>query len=101
MGLLLSMVVYVFAIFCVSFIGKSPALLEYPGYTEGIDEMRQTDIMGEANPFLSSNSMPKAMPTSFIIAILAEWPDIIRPVYLVQPSLVAVFFATSLGTSPT
>ena len=91
---------YVFAIFRAIFIGKSPALLEYPGYTDGIDEMRQAGIMGDATPFLSSDSMPKAMPTLFGIAILAEWPDLIRPVYLVKPSLVAVFFATSRGTSP-
>ena len=37
--------------------------------------------------------MDKAMLTILNIAILAEWPEIVRPIFIKQPLLVVVFLA--------
>merc|ERR1711957_751113 len=88
-GLVLIVVVYVFAIFCVMFIGKSDERLNYPGFN--LTEEKIESSIEDFNPYTAFGSMDKAMFTLFNIAILAEWPEIVRPIYMKQPVLMIAF----------
>lgn len=90
-GLLLGLVVYIFSIFCVGYIGKSRDRTDYPGYTQDRDEWDNTENMQEFNPDEAFGNMPRAMFTLFNLAIQAEWPEIVRPILIKQPHLVPVF----------
>merc|ERR1719199_1932026 len=81
---------YVSAIVCVQYIGHEGKTL-YPGYSEVTEEIDQQEVMQNFNPWIAFGSMPAAMVTLFNVAILAEWTEIVRPVFLKQPGM-AVFF---------
>jgi len=50
-------------------------------------------VMANFNPHIVFGSMSAAMCSLFNIAILAEWTEIVRPVFLKQPPLVFFFLA--------
>lgn len=86
----LGLAIYVCAIFCVVYIGRSGADL-YPGFTKSAEEIDAFEIMENFNPFLSFGSMARSMLTLFNIAILAEWSEVIRPIAEKQPHMVVFF----------
>ena len=88
--LVLVVVVYVFALFCVSFISKSDERFNYPGFTLNEDE---NELIENFNPYMAFGSMDRAMLTLFNIVIMAEWPEVIRPMNLKQPALIIPFAA--------
>lgn len=87
---LLGLAIYVCAIFCVGYLGKSSKEL-YPGYTEDPEEMDDFEVMVNFNPYMFFGSMGRAMLTLFNVAILAEWPEVMRPISEKQPHMVLFF----------
>jgi len=84
--------IYVCAIFCVDFIGRAEEGT-YPGFSKDSDEIDQQEVMQNFNPHITFGSMGAAMCSLFNIAILAEWTEIVRPVFLKQPPMVLFFIA--------
>ena len=72
-GLLLTLVLYVGAIFCVGFLGGSELEPLYPGYSTLESHTDGTEMMLEFNPDMYFGTMGAAMFTLFNMAILAEW----------------------------
>lgn len=91
----MTLTIYVGAVFCVGFLGQPNGHL-YPGYSKNVEDIDQTDMMKEFNPYLSFGNIPKSMLTLFNIAILAEWQEVVRPIMVRQPGLVFFFIVFSM-----
>eukprot|EP00747_Dinoflagellata_sp_TGD_P114644 gnl/TRDRNA2_/TRDRNA2_171975_c0_seq1.p1 gnl/TRDRNA2_/TRDRNA2_171975_c0~~gnl/TRDRNA2_/TRDRNA2_171975_c0_seq1.p1 ORF type:complete len:602 (-),score=96.97 gnl/TRDRNA2_/TRDRNA2_171975_c0_seq1:532-2145(-) len=95
--LLLVVILYTLAICCVQMIGKADA--GYGGFdTDNL--MEEADVAG-FNNYLYFGSVGRSMLSLFSISLVAEWPEVARPVGEIQPILVflMIFFVllTALG----
>lgn len=96
---LLGLVVYAFSILCVEIIGK-----ENSKYTDLV-YLEEQGLLGKAGlPWDNQGyfgALPQAWLTLFNIAVLSEWPEIIRPVFLIQgffvPILMCFVMVTAFG----
>lgn len=95
----LCVIFYVFAIFLTDHLGKSPETDLYPGYFKDEVDIDTQEIMVNYNPYVHFGSMTYSMLTLFNMAILAEWPEIVRPIALKQPIYVPIFIAFALLVS--
>jgi len=93
--IVLSMAIYVFAIFSVKTVGQGP-VENYPGYTTDAAEIAAMDIMTNFNPHMSFGNMHRAMLTLLNMALLAEWTEVMTPMLYVQPLLVPIFVMFAL-----
>lgn len=94
-GALMFICIYVSAIFCTTLIGRGP-VQQYPGYTTVDSEMDENEVVANFNPYMCFGSMSRSMLTLFNIAILTEWPEIVRPVGEKQPFMIVFFVLFSL-----
>lgn len=79
------------------FAGDS--VYKYPGYTTDIAEIDETDLVMEFNPQVYFGSLPGSMLTLYNIAIMAEWPEVVRPIMLKEPAYVLAFVLFSILTT--
>lgn len=82
--------IYVAAVFLVGFLGGAKGA-QYPGYTEDLEEIDTAQIMADFNPHILFGSVGASMLTLFNVAILSEWPEVVRPLMIKQPHLVFFF----------
>jgi hypothetical protein len=79
--------IYVAAIFCVNTM-SGESMKNFPGYTQDMETINQTDMMQEFNPYVRFGTMRNAMMTLFNLAIQAEFSEILWPLLLHQPIFV-------------
>lgn len=93
-ALLLAVSIYAGAIFCVGVLGpRADGVDRYPGYSDDDEQINRQEIMQEFNPYLSFGTVPRAMLTLFNIALLTQWREVMGPVALFNPYMIAFFFA--------
>merc|ERR550514_1627976 len=91
--MLLTLVIYVCAIFCVYMIGDHQA---YPGR-----ELEPEEWMGvvDFNPYQQFGTIPRAMYTLFCVVILAEWMELGRALVEYQPAMIFFFLVFIIFTT--
>lgn len=94
--LVLVMIIYVCAIFCTEYIGRSSDLSVYPGYTTDNSLIDKQEVLIEFNPYLCFGTMRSSMLTLFNIAVGGEWTEIVRPMAIKQPFMVVLFLVYSM-----
>lgn len=87
----LTLAIYVGAVFCVGFLGKKGVGQDFPGYSEDVDHIDESDVMQNFNPHVSFGSVGRAMFTLFNVAILSEWTEVVRPL-MVRGQWQVIFF---------
>merc|ERR1719252_411221 len=99
--MLLTLVIYVCAIFCVYTIADHPG---YPGAVPGGDlptEEEKLEWMGvvDFNPYQQFGTIPRAMYTLFCVVILAEWMELGRALVEYQPWMIFFFLIFIIFTT--
>merc|ERR550514_159197 len=91
--MLLTLVIYVCAIFCVYTIGDHQG---YPGR-----ELEPEEWMGvvDFNPVQQFGTIPRAMYTLFCVVILAEWMELGRALLEYQPWMIFFFLIFIIFTT--
>eukprot|EP00746_Dinoflagellata_sp_MGD_P022260 gnl/MRDRNA2_/MRDRNA2_152061_c0_seq1.p1 gnl/MRDRNA2_/MRDRNA2_152061_c0~~gnl/MRDRNA2_/MRDRNA2_152061_c0_seq1.p1 ORF type:complete len:626 (-),score=86.57 gnl/MRDRNA2_/MRDRNA2_152061_c0_seq1:98-1975(-) len=85
---LLALVIFVVSIAVTEVVGHERNL--YPAYNE---DLSSTEIANEWNNYEYFGTIDKSMITLFNIGVLAEWSEIIRPLYAKQPYVLPLLFA--------
>ena len=91
--LLLSLVLYACAIFCVYMSGEERS---YPSRNE--EEPETWLGVADFNNWQQFGTILRAMYTRFCVAILAEWMELGRAMVEYQPEM--IFFSSSSSASP-
>mmetsp|Transcript_23628 Transcript_23628/g.43854 ORF Transcript_23628/g.43854 Transcript_23628/m.43854 type:complete len:631 (-) Transcript_23628:30-1922(-) len=84
--LMMLMLLYAAGIFCKDIIGGSDA--GYPSYSE---ENIADEIVAPFNNYVYFGSVARSMNTLFNMVVLAEWQEVVRPIYEHQPAMVIFF----------
>lgn len=82
--LLLGIAIYVWAIICVEVIGSNAA---YPEYRRTSDDMFE-EALSEFNNFFYFGNLERSMLSTLNMILLAEWAEVVRPMWVVQPFMV-------------
>jgi len=94
-SLLLFLVLYVCAIFCVELVGNVES---YPGRVVDNETVR-SETLAYFNNYMYFGSIPRSMYSLFSIVIVGEWAEITRPVFEQQPLLMVFFVAFVVFTT--
>lgn len=93
-SLLLLLTLYVCSILCVDIMGRGPdkdGNLIYEGYDDNPDAIEAAKSVANWNNYVYFGTMMRSMYTLFNIVILAEFPEIGRPMIEKQPGMIVFF----------
>merc|ERR1719387_2671328 len=71
----------------------------YPSYSKEEEDIVSYELVEEFNPYMYFGTIPRSMYTLFCIVILAEWPEIGRPIIEKQPHMFAFFLVFIIFTT--
>merc|ERR1719387_3475278 len=71
----------------------------YPSYSKEEEDIVSYELVEEFNPYMYFGTIPRSMYTLFCIVILAEWPEIGRPIIERQPHMFLFFLMFIIFTT--
>lgn len=97
--MLLLLVLYVMSIYCVEMIGRRDSAA-YSHFEQNLTRIKeQSELFQTFNNYESFGNVPRAMLTLFSITLVAEWSEVIRPVFEAQQVHIPIFVLLILLTS--
>merc|ERR550514_655258 len=89
-SMLLLLILYVCSILVVELIGRAPKEM-YPGRNDEGDAIDEEEAVSSWNNYVYFGTVLRSMYTLFNIVIMAEWPEIGRPLIEKQPQMFLFF----------
>merc|ERR1712196_447235 len=94
--LLLAVILYTWAIYCVEIIGDKQA--GYAGHADDETVINQM-LVDKFSNHVYFGTLSRSMVSLFSVILLAEWSTVVRPIWEHQPGMVIVFIILVIVTT--